>query len=320
MAILAAIAVVSGVTMYAVGSGWSRWPTLAHQASGLAVLVLAPWKYAIARRGIRRRGVGRSTMSLLLAVLVVLAVGSGLVHRAGVRGLGSVLVQQVHVGAALASLPVLVWHVRRRPVRLQASDRGRRAVVTGLALLGVSAGASAVLPHAGRAVPTRSLERGSFEPRRMPVTQWLFDAVPMVPRQQWWLTVGQRRWSHEDLLEHVQRHGRELGATLDCTGGWYAHQLWSVVSVRTLAEASDAPLQSSFDARSVTGYTRRFPAAVANGVFVAVAVGGEPLSAGHGAPALIVAPGRRGFWWVKWLSDITPTEAPWWWQPPFPTT
>jgi DMSO/TMAO reductase YedYZ molybdopterin-dependent catalytic subunit len=53
---------------------------------------------------------------------------------------------------------------------------------------------------------------------------------------------------------------------------------------------------------------------------VATHVGGEPLSAGHGAPARLVAPGRRGFWWVKWIMAIDVDNEPWWWQPPFPLT
>ena len=39
-------------------------------------------------------------------------------------------------------------------------------------------------------------------------------------------------------------------------------------------------------------------------MFVATHVGDEPLTHGHGAPARIVAPGRRGFQWVKWIVRI----------------
>jgi hypothetical protein len=35
------------------------------------------------------------------------------------------------------------------------------------------------------------------------------------------------------------------------------------------------------------------------------------------APA---SPGRRGFWWVKWVVSIEVDRAPWWRQPPFPLT
>jgi DMSO/TMAO reductase YedYZ molybdopterin-dependent catalytic subunit len=53
---------------------------------------------------------------------------------------------------------------------------------------------------------------------------------------------------------------------------------------------------------------------------VATRVGGAPLSVGHGFPARLVAPGRRGFWWVKWVDRIELRSTPWWWQPPFPVT
>jgi len=47
-------------------------------------------------------------------------------------------------------------------------------------------------------------------------------------------------------------------------------------------------------------------------------VGGFPLSYGHGFPARIVAPGRRGFWWVKWVTSIQPSDRPPWAQSFFP--
>ena len=41
---------------------------------------------------------------------------------------------------------------------------------------------------------------------------------------------------------------------------------------------------------------------------------------GHGAPARLVVSGRRGYWWVKWVTAIDVDDTPWWWQPPFPVT
>jgi DMSO/TMAO reductase YedYZ molybdopterin-dependent catalytic subunit len=70
--------------------------------------------------------------------------------------------------------------------------------------------------------------------------------------------------------------------------------------------------------RSATGYERRFPLADAGRLLLATRVAGEPLSPGHGSPARIVAPGRRGFWWVKWVERIEVNDAPWWLQAPFP--
>ena len=33
-------------------------------------------------------------------------------------------------------------------------------------------------------------------------------------------------------------------------------------------------------------------------------MGDEPLSHEHGAPVRLVAPGRRGFQWVKWVTHV----------------
>jgi hypothetical protein len=71
---------------------------------------------------------------------------------------------------------------------------------------------------------------------------------------------------------------------------------------------------------SATGYRRRLPVADAGTLLLATRLAGRPLSAGHGFPARLVAPGRRGFWWVKWVVSVEVDPAPWWRQPPFPLT
>jgi len=55
-------------------------------------------------------------------------------------------------------------------------------------------------------------------------------------------------------------------------------------------------------------------------LLLATQVGGAPLSASHGFPVRLVAPGRRGYWWVKWVDRIEVQATPSWWQPPFPVT
>lgn len=317
--VLLLAAIASGLLMFALGSGWNRWPTMVHGTVAIAMLALAPWKSAISRRGLDRRGWFAAAPSLALAVVVAAALVSGFAHRAGVRHVGPLLVQQVHVGAAIAAVPLAAWHVVARPVRVRRTDLSRRAVLRSGLVIGASTAATAVLPHAGERF-TRSLERGSFDPAAMPVTQWLDDDVPMVDGDHWCLVVAGWPWSLAQLGELVDKHGHELSATLDCTGGWYAHQRWSGVPLDRLLAASEAETGRSLEVRSLTGYSRRLPAADAGRLVVATAVGGRPLSAGHGAPARLVAPGRRGFWWVKWLASIQPSDTPWWWQPPFPFT
>ena len=55
---------------------------------------------------------------------------------------------------------------------------------------------------------------------------------------------------------------------------------------------------------SHTGYRWSFGLDHARGLLLATHVGDEPLSHGHGAPARLVVPGRRGFQWVKWVTRI----------------
>jgi DMSO/TMAO reductase YedYZ molybdopterin-dependent catalytic subunit len=75
---------------------------------------------------------------------------------------------------------------------------------------------------------------------------------------------------------------------------------------------------ASIIVRSATGYGRRLPTRDASRLMLATRIDGEPLSAGHGSPLRLVAPGRRGFWWVKWVTSVEVDGRPWWWQSPFP--
>jgi DMSO/TMAO reductase YedYZ molybdopterin-dependent catalytic subunit len=307
-------AFASGVLIWTIGSGWVRWPTVVHGAVGVAIVVMAPWKSVVSGRGLRRRGLKAALASLALALAVVVALISGFLHRVGGRQAGPVLMMQLHVGAALTALPLALWHVGSRRVRPRVTDFERRTVLRGALLAGASTAVTLAVPHAGRG-PTRSLERGSFKPSAMPVTQWLFDKVPIVDGDAWRLRVGDRLWLWDDLERLADD---EIVATLDCTGGWFAHQRWRGVRLDRLLAASDVRLRRSIEVRSVTGYTRRFPHHDARSLVLATEVGGKLLSVGHGFPARLVAPGRRGFWWVKWVSEIDVDDSPWWWQPPLP--
>jgi DMSO/TMAO reductase YedYZ molybdopterin-dependent catalytic subunit len=324
LAALLLSAVISGLAAETAGTPTGRWLIVLHGVSGLGLLVLSRRKTRIATRSLNRprRRSGWSS-SLGLAALVVIVVLSGLLESTGITyHLGPVTVMQVHIGGAVLAVPLAIMHIRRRPARPRVTDLSRRtllrAAVVGTAAGGAWLGWEGILKVTGARGATRrftaSHERGSGDPDAMPVTQWFDDAVQRIDPATWRLRVGDGELTLDDLHRMPQD---EITAILDCTSMWYAEQVWRGVRLDRLIDLGDAP---SVEVRSATGYALRFPARDIDKIWLALDVGGHPLSTGHGFPARIAAPGRRGFWWVKWVTDIQPSSIPWWVQSPFPLT
>ncbi|MDP9068378.1 MAG: molybdopterin-dependent oxidoreductase [Actinomycetota bacterium] len=317
-----AAAFATGAMAFGVGSGWNVYVSVSHGIAGFVIVILSPWKSVIARRALRRERPGRGA-SLVLSVLVLAALAFGFLHSTGaVLGVGSLTAMQLHVGAALLSLPLVVWHVAARPARPHRTDLERRQIIRSGTITIAGSLAFAILKGVERvaALPgarrrfTGSYEEGTGVPADMPVTQWLNDSVPLVDAAEWSLKAGRRDWTYEELAAFDHR----VDALIDCTGGWFATQTWEGVRLdELLGELGDA---RSIVVRSVTGYVRVFPASDAPQLLLATRVAGEPLSAGHGFPVRLVAPDRRGFWWVKWVDSIELSNRPWWLQSPFPVT
>lgn len=315
------LAVVTGAVTFLVGSGPVRLVVIAHGVVGMALIVLVPWKSTIARRGVRRARPGRGT-SLLLAFAVIVALLTGLAHSTGLlRGAFGISALQVHVGAALVALIPAAMHVRRRRIRPRTTDLSRRSIARGGllvlaagALYAGAAGAAGLLHLPGaRRRATGSYETGTDDPAAMPTTSWLLDQVPDLPAEDWRLTVRSGGATRSFSLADLPTHRDEVTAVLDCTGGWWAQQSWAGVRVgRLLPDGATGSVLVT----SATGYSRRLP--LTDDLLLAVAVGGAPLSPGHGAPARLVVPGRRGFHWVKWVVAIEHDQRPWWLELPVP--
>ena len=146
---------------------------------------------------------------------------------------------QVHVGAALVAVPLLVWHAAARGgARARRADLSRRALLraaavaggAGLLLLAVEGATRlAGLPGARRRF-TGSLPvaagTATADPARIPVTQWLDDRVQVLDPAAWRLRVtadgSTRDWTYQELAGF----GDRVEAVLDCTGGWYARATW----------------------------------------------------------------------------------------------
>jgi hypothetical protein len=316
---LLAVAFFTGWLAFAFATAPARWSLVVHASGGFAILALLPWKSMIARRGLGRPRPGRWA-SILLGVLVLISLVAGLLHSTGVLVyFGPLTAMDFHVGAAIAAVPLAIWHVVARRVRVRTTDLARRKVLRGGAVLAAAAAAYAGSELVARALAapgaarrfTGSYEAGSFRPESMPVSSWMFDAIPTIEQSAWRLRAGGREWSYDDVAAFDDR----VTATLDCTGGFYSTQEWTGARLDRLIGKADG---NSIRVTSHTGYDRRFPIDQADSLILATRFGGQPLDAGHGFPARLVVPAGRGFWWVKWVTAIDVDDLPHWWQPPFP--
>jgi hypothetical protein len=314
-----AVAFATGWLAFAFATAPARWSLIAHGAGGFAILALLPWKSMIARRGLGRQRPGRWA-SVLFGVLVLVSLGAGLLHSTGwLVYWGPLTAMEFHVGAAIAAVPLAIWHIVARRVRVRPTDLSRRGILRAGAVVAGAAVAYAAsdlvvratgMPGAARRF-TGSYEAGSFEPRLMPVSSWILDAIPQIDTKAWRLNAGGRDWSYDELFAFDDR----LKATLDCTGGFFSTQEWAGVRLNRLIGKADG---MSIRVVSVTGYDRRFPIDQARSLLLATRFGGQTLDAGHGFPARLVVPDGRGFWWVKWVSAVEVDDMPHWWQPPVP--
>jgi DMSO/TMAO reductase YedYZ molybdopterin-dependent catalytic subunit len=318
------LALATGVGAQATGAPGGGWVVVAHGVVGLVVLALVPAKARVVAGGLRRRRPSRWA-SVGLAVLTLAALASGIASSTGLVASAGLEPLWVHVALALLLVPPLLWHVVARPVRPRRADVGRRSLLQAGLLAAVGAGVYSGLEGAGRLADLPGARRrftGSHavEPAAMPVTSWLDDAVPLVRGDDWAVTVTDAGGSRDlSLGELVASGTTTLRATLDCTSGWYATADWTGVPVARLIRAVGAD-HRSIRVRSLTGYDRFLPLSDLDRLLLAVGSGGSPLAPGHGYPARLVAPGRRGFWWVKWVVGVELSRRPWWAQSPFPLT
>ncbi len=323
LALAVIVALGTGIASFQIGTASGRAVVVGHGVFSLALIVLSPAKSLIARRGLARPRRGRM-LSVALAGAAAMTILTGMLFSTGlVLRYGPLSAMQVHVGSAVALALLVAAHMITRPVRPRTTDVSRRNLLRlgsvsaagGFLWLAVEGtGLAAGWRGASRRF-TGSHEQGSFEPTEMPVTQWLNDAIPHLGTTSWQLRIdaGEARLlTYGDLM----RFDDQVTATLDCTGGWYSSQLWTGVRLSDLMGPLEA---ASIRVVSHTGYERRLPVQDLHRVFLAHSVGDVPLSPGHGAPARLVVPGRRGFWWVKWVMALVADERPAWWQLPFPT-
>lgn len=289
---------------FAVGSpGVAEWIVGVHGASGLGLLLLVPAKSVVVRRGLRRSGRPRKVISWAFLALVGISIASGLLHAIGGRRtyrlpvLPPVLPMQIHVGAGVGAAVLLVGHVvvhqRRRRGRLpHRTDLDRRRALLGTGIAAGSVALWVVAPGRERR------ETGSHEiadVAAVPVTQWLFDAVPRDPPRSHRPAAGVRACGpglHRGLAHRAGvarcagRGARAARRGVD--RGRVGDRVPAAVPGRRVAAAGHPPGRSAAEPRA------RRPGAARRARAARVLVG------------------------VKWVDRVEVVDAAWWRQPPFP--
>src|SRR4029077_14933430 len=239
--LLLALAFASGWVAFELSGQPARAVLLLPAAAGVAIVLLVPWKSLVAKRGFRRPR-ALKWASVVLAFGVGISIAFGLLHASGHPDIGYLTAMDFHVGAAVCVIPFVLWHVVARPLKLRATDLGRRTFLKGGLLAGSAGLMVAVLPSALRA-PT-----GSFQSAQPLATTWMFDSVPAVNVASWRLVVGNRVWSYDELTGYTDR----FSAVIDCTGGWYSEQVWEGALLERLLPGPTGTA-SSLNVRSITG-------------------------------------------------------------------
>lgn len=287
------------------------WLVGAHGVLALAIVLALAAKARVVAAALRRRG---PTVFALLGALLLVVLGTGLAWiLLGPQAVAGISVINWHAFAAVALVVPFLLHVRARRGGLAAPGaHDRRAFLRLAGLTGGGLLLYAVDARFGRRRRfTGSYETGSFS-GSFPEVRWLLDDPAPLDPAAYRLAVGGAaartlRLSLDDLRA---RSTATRTVTLDCTGGWYSAQVWRGVPLDALLrEAGARPHVASVEVHGVTGYARRFAIADAGSLLLALDVAGGPLSHGHGSPLRLVAPGHRGYDWVKWVTEVRLLEA-----------
>ena len=326
--LLALVVVLTLTGLWGIAFTLAGWSFEVHRIAGWALIALIPWKIIISARSLRRGldfRFDRSWMiglSLLLAAITlgVLGLGLGWTWRIGPELLwlgnyGDTLISW-HWMLALVLLAPLALHVWRRwprPKRTDFASRRSALKLLGLAGTGVAGWLAAQQLAQARAAPasprrfTGSAAQGSFSGNGFPVTNSGGEGQITLAANRYFLAVRGAvdrpyKISYATLAALPQK---DLAATIDCTTGWYSTQTWRGVPLQTLLDQAHlVPAAGLVRLRGVSGYSGDFTLLEAAEVLLAMQVGGQLLDHWHGYPLRAVAPSRRGWFWIKWLTEI----------------
>ena len=257
-------------------------------------------------------------LGALLALLVASALAGGFAWVASGRiwSIGPWTILTLHVWAALGILPIVIFHLLPRRWRLlrprsmgRPMSRRTFLAVAGMTALGALAWSSVnLLERLGggarrRFTGSRWLPDGGIPPP----TTFYGEGTPAVDVDRWRMRVTGRVSAplELDLAGLVELGVEELEAVLDCTSGWVMRTGWRGTPLTAVLGAAGADADATFvKVHSVTGWMVPLERSELAGALLATHVAGAPLRAGNGAPLRLVAPGRRGLDWVKWVAEV----------------
>lgn len=308
---------------------WSEtsWLFELHRIAGWALLALVPFKVAIGLRSYRRGAgppIGRTaavTVSTFAAGVTILVASLALawMWRLGPDTLalaGRVdTVMSWHWILGFVLFPLFLahtWITWPRPRRADLVSRRAFLRLAGLgaaALAGWAAGGFVAARRDHPDAPRRasgSRRAGASAGNDFPVTTGAGDGGEPVDLAVWRLAIDGRAsrpltLGYEELL---QLPTTVVEATLDCTIGWYTERRWRGVALADLLALAAAAGPAWVRVVAVSGYRHVFWPAESRRLLLATHVGDEPLSHAHGFPVRLVAPGRKGWFWVKWVSGV----------------
>ena len=320
LAILLAIQLASGLLTLRSGVPTTAPLFWLHGLIGGTLLIAASEKLGRSvGPAIRARRWRRLALGALLALLVAATLAGGFIWVASGRmwSIGPWTILTLHIWAALAIIPVVLFHLlpRRwrllRPRRNQGvSQVSRRTVLASGVLLAIGAvawGAANVLDAARggarRFTGSRWLPDGGIPPP----TTFYGEGTPFIDSDAWRLTVSGRvtRPLTLDRAELAALGEVDRESDLDCTSGWVMRTAWRGTPLRSVLEAAGAdPDTTVVDVRSVTGWMVRLEPLDLDNAVLATHVAGVPLPAANGAPLRLVVSRRRGLDWIKWVDRI----------------
>lgn len=323
--LLVAFEFCTGLGSFLVGRPEGRAFFVIHSIVGLSLILLLFWKLRRVQRRVTEpnRWQPATLVSVLTALAVLATIGTGIFWVTAQRPVAYPNGMILHTTAAIILVICYLWHLllRFKPLRRQAVQNRRTALrflslfVVGGVLWGIQESVNRAFQTAGAQRRfTGSRDAGTGDGNgAFPVTMWLFDNPAPLDPTTWRLQI---RGAGSQPLSLSYAALRRLPqstqtVTLDCTGGWFSTQSWQGIAVGDLLALVDLPPDAvAVSFHAVTGYRWSLPLAEVGQALLATHVGGEALSHGHGAPVRLVAPGRRGFQWVKWVTAIEVLTAP----------